>query len=163
MQNEPRYHIVVQTIEEASVPDVAFILRYFLKCQLSSSDLTAMQLTGAKIVQHETITSFIKAINAKPAEYVEYLRLFSACKFMQKHKHAPRGTFIGSDLILKLTPDVADKFFELNFTEEMMRNLDPTLFSPLLGMKTGDLAKLKKDFIGLLQSLCADSFEELSS
>jgi hypothetical protein len=90
-------------------------------------------------------------VNADQAEYIEYLRLFAAVKFMFTRKCAPKDTCIADD-ITKIAPDFVDKFRELQFNDVMMREMVPALFAPLFGMKIGDLRQLQKAYVELVGS-----------
>ena len=146
----PRLQAMVDCIAQASVDDVASILLHFIKCTLDKSVVEAAQLSGAKLVQHDSIVDFLEAADAADDDYIEYLRLFSACKHMHKYKRLPSDACAADD-IAKLAPEVTDKFRELRFTEEMMREIDAGLFRTMVGMKFSSLSKLKQQYIELME------------
>ena len=150
LESMPRVQAMVDCIAQASVDDVASILLHFIKCTLDKSVVEAAQLSGAKLVQHDNVVEFLDAVEAEDDDYVEYLRLFSACKYMHKYKRLPSDACAADD-IAKLAPEVADKFRELRFTEEMMREVDPVAFRAFVGMKFNVLKKLKEQYILLVE------------
>jgi hypothetical protein len=129
---------------------VATILLRFLKIAIDGSVVHSLGLNGAKLTQHEAFADFALDINPDLCEYAEYLRLFASVKFMRTYKRIPKDTCI-ADEIAKLAPEVADKFRAMRFTDEMMREIEPFAFSSLLGMKPGDLRKLQKAYIDLVE------------
>ena len=146
----PRLQAMVDCIAQASVDDVASILLHFIKCTLDKSVVEAAQLSGAKLVQHDNMVDFLIDIEAEASDYIELLRLFSACKHMHKYKRLPSDACAADD-IAKLAPEVADKFRELRFTEEMMREIDALGFQTLAGMKFSSLKRLKQQYIELME------------
>ena len=148
LESMPRVQAMVDCIAQASVDDVASILLHFIKCTLDKSVVEAAQLSGAKLVQHDNVVEFLDAVEADTSDLIEYLRLFSACKYMHKYRRLPSDACAVDD-IAKLVPEVADKFRELRFTEEMMREIDPAVFWNVLGMKFAALKKLKEQYIML--------------
>ena len=150
LESMPRVQAMVDCIAQASVDDVASILLHFIKCTLDKSVVEAAQLSGAKLVQHDNIVDFLETAEADDEDYIELLRLFSVCKYMHKYKRLPSDACAADD-IAKLAPEVADKFRELRFTEEMMREIDPVAFRTLVGMKVAPLIKLKEQYIMLME------------
>ena len=129
---------------------MASILLHFIKCTLDKSVVEVAQLSGAKLIECINIGEFLEQVEAEIPYYVEFLRLFSTCKYIRKFKRLPSDACAADD-IAKLAPEVADKFRELRFTEEMMREVDPVAFRTLLGMKMSELRKLKEQYIVLVE------------
>jgi hypothetical protein len=129
---------------------VTTILLRFLKVAIDASAVHTLGLNGAKFTEHEQYSKFIEDINADHSEFVELLRLFASVKFMHTYKRIPKDTCI-ADEIAKITPEVADKFRTLRFTDEMMREMEPTVFAPMIGMRAGDLRLLQRAYIDLVE------------
>jgi hypothetical protein len=144
-------HSLAACIARVTEADVATVLLRCLKVHIDASAVHALGLNGAKLTQHERFSDFIEDINAVPSEYVEFLRLFASVKFMHLNKRNPKDTCI-ADEVAKYAPEVADKFRAMRFTEVMMREMEPGLFVPRFGMTAGDLRKIQKVYIELVES-----------
>jgi hypothetical protein len=146
----PRFHVLTTDIARATEAEVTTILLRFLKVTIDASTVHTLGLNGAKLTQHERFSDFIEDIDVDHSEYVEFLRLFASVKFMHKYKRIPKDTCI-ADEIAKITPEVADTFRTLRFTDEMMREMEPTVFAPMIGMRAGALRLLQTAYIDLVE------------
>jgi hypothetical protein len=129
---------------------VTTILLRFLKVAIDASAVHTLGLNGAKLTEHERFIDFIEDTDVDHSEYVEFLRLFASVKFMHTYKRIPKDTCI-ADEIAKITPEVADKFRALRFTDEMMREMEPTVFAQMIGMRAGALRLLQTAYIDLVE------------
>ncbi len=146
LKSQPRLTAILDNIAAASVDDITTILMHFIKCTLDKKVAIDAKIDGAKLVQHDTVTDFLLAIDASHDDAVELLRLYAAAKFIQKTKALPSDRLVFGDLKGEFA-SYASVFETLRINETMVREIAASTFFSLMKMRMAVLKKLQEQLI----------------